>query len=171
MNLNDVALVIGHDHLKKGAYSPIIEQSEYDYNKEVAQLVGCDIYTHSPNASYSRKMKDTYSGLSHYYLTIEMHFNAAIPQASGCECLYYHSNSDGKEYSQKFVDQLSAHYDTRNRGIRGLSNKQQRGYGAIASGSPTGILIEPFFGSNIEAGKFEDITKYAKFLTEFILSL
>lgn len=171
MNLNDVAIVIGHDHLKKGAYSPIIEQSEYDYNKVVAELIGCDVYTHSPNDSYTRKMKDTYSKLSNYYLTIEMHFNAAIPQASGCECLYYHTNMDGKEYSQKFVDQLSDRYDTRNRGIRGLSNNKQRGYGSIASGSPTGILIEPFFGSNIEAKKFEDEYKYANFLTEFILSL
>ncbi len=172
MNLNNVALVIGHDHLKKGAYSPIIEKSEFDYNKSVAELVGCDVYTHEPNSSYTDKMKATYSRLSKYYLTIEMHFNSGISQANGCECLYYHTNLDGKNYSQKFVDQLSEYYGTRNRGIKALSNDSQRGYGAVATGSQTAILIEPFFGSSkIDAKQFNDIEKYAAFLMHFILDL
>lgn len=168
MNLEDAAIVIGHDWTSKGAYSSILGKSEYDYNMEVAKLVECDVYTHNPNVSYRRKMKATYSKLSHYQLTIELHFNAAHQSAHGAEALYYHTNKRGHRAAMLFAKMVSEHYGTRNRGDKPLSNINQRGYWAVASGIPTAIIAEPFFGTNPEANKFKDTGEYAGVLKQFI---
>lgn len=170
MNPNNVAIVIGHDSMSKGAYSNYIGSSEYDYNLEAANMVGCDIYTHSFNTSYRRKMKATYSKLSHYDLTLELHFNAATPNACGAEALYFHTNAEGKRFAQLFANMTSRRFGTRNRGAKPLSNVNQRGYWAVASGIPTGLILEPFFGSNSEAVKFQPHL-YAELLKEYISEL
>ena len=169
MNKKDVAIVIGHDIISKGAYSDILGMYEYDYNMQVAKLVGCDIYTHSRNVSYRRKMKATYSKLSDYDLTIELHFNAAHPAANGAEALYFHTNERGRRAAMLYSKMVSDQYGTRNRGDKPLNNANQRGYWAVASGIPTAIIAEPFFGTNVEANKFKDVCEYAGVLSEFIL--
>jgi len=163
----DIALVVGHDWISKGAKSSYIGKSEYNYNIEVAKKTGLDYFVHKPNSSYRRKMKATYGKLSNYDLTIELHFNAAIPQASGVECLYFHTNEEGKRFSKLFCDMVADEYGSRNRGAKPLSNSNQRGYWAVASGIPTGLLVEPFFGTNLEANKFKDVCKYADLISEF----
>lgn len=168
MNKKDVAIVIGHDIISKGAYSDVLGKSEFDYNLEVSKLVGCDYYVHTPNVSYRRKMKATYSKLSHYDLTIELHFNAAHQAAHGAEALYYHTNERGRRAAMLYSKMISEHYGTRNRGDKPLSNSNQRGYWAVASGIPTCIIAEPFFGTNVEANKFKDACEYASVLSEFI---
>ncbi len=168
MNLEQVAIVIGHDFTSKGAYSSILGESEYTYNMEVAKLVGCDVITHNPNISYRRKMKATYSKLSHYDLTLELHFNAAHQAAHGAEALYYHTNERGRHAAMTYSKMISKHYGTRNRGDKPLSNSNQRGYWAVASGIPTGLILEPFFGTNEEANKFKDKSEYAGVLKQFI---
>ena len=164
----DVVIVLGHDALSKGAYSSFLGLSEYDYNKRVAALTGCDVHTHAPGMPYSYKMKSTYKKLSHDDLTLELHFNAASPQAHGTESLFFHTNAKGKEYAQRFSNMCSRAYGTRNRGAKPLSNKNQRGYWAVASGIPTGLILEPFFGSNEESLKFTNPKKYAELICDFI---
>ena len=164
--MKDIALVVGHDWSSKGAYSSILGMSEYDFMLAVAKKTCLDWYVHNPHYSYRRKMKNTYSKLAHYDLTIELHFNAAMPSANGVECFYYHTNQEGKEISKKYCDFIADRYNVRNRGAKPLSNRNQRGYYAIASGIPTGILVEPFFGTNPEANKYT-IDNYAAALSEF----
>jgi len=168
VKLEQVAIVIGHDWTSKGAYSSYIGQSEYTYNLEVANMVGCDVFTHKPNYSYRQKMKSTYNKLSHYDLTIELHFNAANQYANGAEALYFHKNEKGRIAAMKYATMVSDHYGTINRGDKPLSNSNQRGFWAVASGIPTAILVEPFFGSHSEANKFKDKCEYAGVLRRFI---
>ncbi len=169
--MNNVAIIVGHDYFREGAYSSILEMSEYTYNLRAAKASGFDFYLHKPNTSYKRKMFATYKDLHHYDLTIELHFNAAIPQANGVECMYFHTNKVGYVYAEKFCTFMSNRYDLRNRGAKPLSNNNQRGYWAVASGRPTGLLVEPFFGTNAEANKFKCPEEYGKVLAEFVLSL
>ena len=171
MNKSRVALVIGHDRFRKGAYSSTLGQSEFTYNLEVAKLVGCDIYTHSPHLTYKSKMKATYGKLSEYDLILELHFNGASYSANGTEALYFHTNPQGKRIANKFCEIVCADYTTRNRGAKPLSNENQRGYWAVASGIPTTVLLEPFFGSNEESIKFGCKKNYAKTLEKFIRSI
>ena len=167
--MKKVCLVVGHDLLRKGAYSSSLNTSEYNFNLSVAKASGLDYVIHRPNYGYKSKMKATYQKLSHYDLTVELHFNAAIPQANGVECLHYHTNQVGWHLSTEFCKYISKVYGTRNRGAKQLSNSNQRGFWAVASGIPTGLLVEPFFGSsNYEANKFKDIDKYAKHLKTFL---
>lgn len=169
MKTKDVAIVIGHDWASKGAFSSMIGQSEYDYNKEVAMLLGCDVFTHSPNYSYRKKMKATYRALSHYDVTLELHYNAAAnTSAGGAEALYFHTNNQGSQIASLFSDMVSKEYGIRNRGAKPLSNTNQRGYWAVASGIPTGLILEPFFGTNSEASMFTDKCRYAEVLRRFI---
>jgi N-acetylmuramoyl-L-alanine amidase len=167
MRTRNIALVIGHDWVRKGAYSKFIGYTEYDYNLEVAKLTGLDYFTHTPHPSYRQKMRNTYRKLSEYDLTLELHFNAASPQANGVESLYFHTNQKGKDYADLFCLLIHNEYGSRNRRAKPLSNSNQRGYWAVASGIPTGLILEPFFGSHIESKKFECKERYAKVIREF----
>jgi N-acetylmuramoyl-L-alanine amidase len=168
----NIAIVVGHDNLSRGAYSPFLDFTEYEYNTKVGRRLkemGYDVFKHQPNISYRQKMKTSYRRLNGYDLTIELHFNSFHNNlAHGCECLYFHTNKKGKELAAHFSEYISKAYYTRNRGPKALSNPNQRGYWAVASGIPTALLIEPFFGSNPEANKFLDPTEYANTLAEAI---
>lgn len=168
MNNEDIAIVIGHDAMSKGAYSHHLKQSEYDYNRGVADIMGLDTYLHTPHYSYKQKMKRTYRKLSHYELTLEMHFNAAHERVQGVEALYFHTNQKGREIAKIYCEVFSKEYGIKNRGAKPLSNPNQRGYWAVASGIPTGLILEPFFGSNYECKPFADKERHAATMCEFI---
>ncbi|MGB0851501.1 MAG: hypothetical protein ACPGTP_09645, partial [Bacteroidia bacterium] len=159
MKLKNVAIVIGHEKYRTGAYSPFLKSSEYAYNKEVAKLIGCDTFMHPQHISYRSKMRSTYRSLTHYDLTLELHFNASSRDGrgsgavQGAEALYFHTNAEGRAAAQIFSSMVSKEYQIRNRGAKPLSNANQRGYWAVASGIPTGLILEPFFGDHPDAIK------------------
>lgn len=165
--MKNIALVIGHDWMRKGAYSKLLGYTEYDYMLEVAKLTGLPYYTHTPNPSYKTKMRNTYRKLSEYDLTLELHFNAASPQARGVEALYYHTNIRGRDYAELYCQLVHNEYGSRNRGAKALSNSNQRGFWAVASGIPTGLILEPFFGTSNECLEFKCKERYAKLLVDF----
>lgn len=170
MKLNYVCLVVGHDSKDKGAFSATLGKSEYDYSLEVAELVGCDVMTHSANGSYKAKMSETYSKLSRYKLTLELHFNAANGVAQGVEALYFNGSDLGKEYATKYAAIFARAYGLRNRGAKPLS-LGSRGYWAVASGRPTGLILEPFFGDEKQCERYDDVVMHAEVLRNFVLSL
>ena len=171
MKKQDAAIVIGHDWTRKGAFSPHLNKSEYDYNKLVALNTGCDVFSHTPNVSYRRKMRSTYRNLSEYAITLELHFNAALSHVQGAEALYFHTNTHGAESAKLFSDMVSKEYSIKDRGAKPLSNSNQRGYWAVASGVPTGLILEPFFGSHKAAVDFNDVCRYSNLLIDFIENL
>ena len=87
------------------------------------------------------------------------------------EALHFHTNINGRSAAQLFSSMVSKEYGIRNRGAKPLSNANQRGYWAVASGIPTGLILEPFFGSHHDALKFKDKLRYANLLTQFIKSI
>ena len=168
MNDSEIAVVIGHDYISKGAFSDYINQYEFDYNSEVAQIMGLDTYTHEPSSSYTHKMQNTYRKLGKYSLTLEMHFNAASEGVQGVEALYYGGNMEGKRIAQIYCDLVAKEYGVRNRGAKPLSSDKDRGFRAVASGKPTGIILEPFFGSNVDCKAFKDKQRHAALMCDFI---
>ena len=107
-----------------------------------------------------------------YDLVLELHFNSSDnSQANGCECLIHSGNKITKEISKDFLIALNKEYSTRIRGVIEISNSKTRGGYGICNTKPDYILIEPFFGTNEEAQKFEDVEKTAKFIIEFMRSI
>lgn len=165
-----IAFVLGHDITSQGAYSPYLDLTEYQYNKEVIKRLdwlGFDTFKHTPGFSYRRKMQNTYRQLNAYNLTVELHFNSFTDtRASGTEVLYFAGNKDGKNIANHLCNHICKEYHTINRGAKPLSNSSQRGFYAVASGIPTALIVEPFFGSHPESQRFLDPHQYADLLAE-----
>lgn len=149
-----VALVLGHHQKSKGAYSPWLDYSEWDFYNDVVDCVRCvDVFLHNPSIkSYTKRIQNTAAQLNkgNYDLVIELHFNSSSnPSANGCETLYYHKSIKGKEYAKLFSDtvELWTGIKQRNNGLKKLE-PGDRGYGSVFYPSAPAILIEPFFGSN-----------------------
>lgn len=172
-----VALIIGHNKRSKGAYSPFLEKSEYDYYKEVTDIVNkiddtIDIYSRSAKDGYISEMRPVVAEINkhNYDYVLELHFNSADRNARGCECLIYKNSEKGKNVAKSFNKMLSEEFDIpiRGKGLIEITNDNQRGgYGICNTYCPY-VLIEPFFGSNEEARKFKNPEIMARFILKFI---
>lgn len=152
--MKKAAIVIGHTALRKGAYSPYLGMSEFDFNKKVAESLRdvSDIYTHeSYNLGYTSMVKRTAAKINKndYDLVLELHFNSSDkPEANGSEALCYFSNKKAKHLAIRFCELMADTYSIRPRGAKALYNKNQRGFAAVFYPKPTTLILEPFFGSN-----------------------
>ena len=131
-------------------------------------------YHNSDVSSYTERIKETASKLNkfNFDLVIELHFNAATPQANGCETLYYFNSKKGKEFAHIFTDTVCGitGIKSRNGGVKGVVPiKEDRGYASVYYPKAPTILIEPFFGTNdndcVKIGSAENM---ACILQEFL---
>ena len=151
--MKDIAIVIGHTKMRPGACSPHGVSCEFKFNSEVASHLSCiaDIYTYdSYNLGYTSMVKRNAAKLNKkdYKLVLELHYNAASPQANGVEALYYFKNRVGKKIAEKFSLEYSKVFRVKNRGPKALVNKTQRGFAAVYYPKATTLILEPFFGTN-----------------------
>lgn len=176
-----VALIIGHNQRSKGAYSSIIG-SEFDYWKRIAEKIKTeipelvDIYERKPKQYYGQEMREVLQELNkhNYKYCLELHYNAGASQAHGCECLVYHKNEQAKELASMFMARLQNIFGSKIRGNHGLievKDSNTRGAYGICNSKDTYVLIEPFFGSNLdEALKFsvenDVVDLFVKFIRE-----
>ena len=96
---NKVAVVVGHHKWAKGAKSPYLP-SEWDLMSEIAEDLKdvADVFYHNPNISgYNARQRSMAKRTASYDLVIELHYNAATPQANGCEALYWFKNKKGEQ--------------------------------------------------------------------------
>lgn len=142
------AVVVGHHKLAKGANSSIWG-TEWDLMKRIAEGLECDTFIHNPNIlGYNARQRAMAEKTKFYEVVFELHFNAATPQANGCEALHWFSNKRGKAIAELFCDMVHNDMGIKNRGAKALHSKNQRGYGFLAFTHGTAIILEPFFGSN-----------------------
>lgn len=167
------ALIIGHTKSKdKGAFSDVLGMSEFDYNLKVTEELKAlcpemfDIYTHEVQDYYQRQKGMAYQlNQKQYDAVFEFHFNSASPTANGTECCYYFNSKKGKHLAEIISKGISQEFETKLRGVNGgkaLVNKNDRGYWFTYLPKAPAVIVEPFFGSNIEADKFKDIKRYAQ---------
>tara|TARA_R110000772_G_C13310310_1_gene440356 strand:- start:22977 stop:23504 length:528 start_codon:yes stop_codon:yes gene_type:complete len=171
-----IAIVIGHTERAKGAYSPHLKMSEWDFwNKVVDGLHNVKVFRHNPKLSgYTNRIKQTAAKLKSYDLVIETHFNAASPEANGCETLYYFKSLKGRKYASLFSEIVSAStgIKLRNRGLKALVNENDRGFAAVYYPAPPTILIEPFFGSNArDCQKIGDACNMQNIILSFMAAI
>lgn len=145
-----VVLIVGHNARDKGAYSPYLKMSEYDYWSEVVKGLDIPVLRRNANRGYGLEMREMLSRLERidYDIAIELHFNSAISNASGAEVLVYKSNKKAKILAQNLLDRL-VDKGHRIRGIIEVSHERERnGAYGICNSKGHYLLIEPFFGSN-----------------------
>ena len=168
------ALVIGHHAKDGGAYSEYLKMNEFDFYSKVAEKVkGVEVFFHDHNISgYTSRIKDTAKRLNdgNFDIVIECHFNAATPQANGCETLFYFKSVKGKEYAQKFSNLVNAWtgIKLRNGGLKPLVSAKDRGFASVFYPKAPTILIEPFFGSNESDCSKITVEKMACIIQEFV---
>lgn len=185
MEKETVVLVVGHNSASKGAYSNVLNISEYDYNLEVANKVlakqnelkyNIRVLFRKPNPSYSFQMKEMLDELDKekYKVAVELHFNAPASitdtETNGALALCYYKNEKAKEIINKYFEAIKKYRPQHN--IRGIipskTEKDRGGYGIYKS-KGTYILVEPFFANNKENVLYID--EYVNVLIDFINSL
>lgn len=160
MSKPNVALVIGHNFSDKGSYSKHIGISENEFFRYVASDVlergyDVDIFTRRKNSTYGAEMREELAMINAgaYDLVMELHFNGSDnSQANGTEVLVYHKSEKGKKYAKLFNEAISdlTGIKIRGNGLVEVKTEKDRGGYGIVNSKPVWILVEPFFGSNLE---------------------
>jgi len=171
---NKFAFVVGHTEKDKGAYSEKLGISEYDLFKNFAtgflSEVG-ETFTHDKDiSSYTQRQANTAQKTAEFQYSFELHFNAASPKAKGAEALYYYKNENARIIAEKYCELMVQEMGIKSRGPKPL-NDGDRGFGFVQKQKPTALILEPFFGSNIEDCQKFDMVKYSAVifkLLEFI---
>jgi len=147
-----IGFVIGHTPFNKGAYSKYLNSSEWDfYNSFFDKLnaVG-NVFIHDNDYGYTSRQKEMAKKTRDFDIVFELHFNASNGSAHGCEALHYHLNETAKKICVAFCEDYTCQTGAKNRGAKKLVNSGDRGYGFVYYQKPTAIILEPFFGDNIE---------------------
>lgn len=149
--MKKIALVVGHSDRSRGACNKI-GLCEYDYNKELADLISSLLVTlgeYDPVVVY----RDTYRDLPNKIneiepnLIISLHCNAFNTKASGTETLYHHRSSMGREFAKIVQASMVEILGLPDRGIKSKTSEDRGGYLLRYTHAPC-LILEPFFIDN-----------------------
>lgn len=167
-----VAIVVGHGSKGDKGASAMFGLSEYFYNLSVSSQLPFRVFRFDPKLSYYKGCKKLAKELNGFDLALHLHFNSfEDSNANGCEAIYWHSNIKGKKIADEYIKTITEYYDTKPRRSIPMCDKSQRGYYAIQTAPCTALILEPFFGSNVECKKFVNYKEYAEVLTKFVESI
>jgi N-acetylmuramoyl-L-alanine amidase len=162
---HNIAIAIGHsrtigNHQDGGALSWDGHENELEFNTGLARRIAAEllvlgipstIFDHYEGGGYgaaiswlAREIKK--AGCT---VAVELHFNSAGPLAHGHEVLYLATSARGKLLAECVNAKLSAHFQTPDRGVKGLRAGDRGLDVCLRTHCPT-ILSEPFFGSSKE---------------------
>lgn len=160
------AIIIGHTHRSKGAYSRALGSAEYEWNERLSIRVLAKALEQGRGNDFAVFRRDGGGVPQAYALakswgwrdlqplqprerfgTIELHFNAAAPEAHGTEVIY--SRPESLPLARALAAAVSTALGTQNRGAK--LPWQQRGEAsleALAALAVPSVIVEPFFGSS-----------------------
>jgi len=173
----EVLFAIGHTQdSDKGSYSEFLKQSEWDYNRDIANGLNADVYVHTIRDYYQRQraLAKFLRENKQYKLVIELHFNGHhTQQANGFEVFAYSGSNKGERYARELADAYIKEYpEMKIRGARGVkftSHKSERGFYFLNLTPIPALILEPFFGTNKQdCDIFKDKERYICFLNNFI---
>ena len=149
-----IALTVGHSRLKNGCYTSADGTryggcNEYKWCKHFSKQLARALRKRGhivdriicPEKTFTSSTQEKGYKLNminkgNYNLVMELHLNAAAPDAHGAEVLY--KSSAGKKYADKVQKQLSKIFN--NRGV-----KQRTDLYILNGTKPPAILLETFF--------------------------
>ncbi len=166
-----IAIIVGHNPVKQGFFSPYIGLTEYNYHSRVVELLNdVDVYYRKDKGYYSNEIDELCNRLNSmdYDLVLSLHFNSFNEAIQGSEAWVYHSNKESKSIALDYLNSLSGEHGVNSRGVKLVTNINQRGGRLFFKCKHPVILLEPFFGDQKDSLVFKDVEKYAKFLQGFI---
>jgi N-acetylmuramoyl-L-alanine amidase len=155
--LTRLAILIGHNDVAKGAFSPHLLVSEWDYNQRVAREMqaaasefGLEprvFFRDRNRRGYATEIAIAYAAIDAWdpAAIMELHFNAG--GGTGTETLYWHSSRNGKKLADAVREAILGELDMRDRGSRARRSGDRGSTSLRVSAHPT-ILTEPFFGDS-----------------------
>ena len=172
------AIVVGHDQVEQGAFSPILNMTEYKFNCLLADELckDFDIYYRGTKRGYLSKMnalaKEIKNTGINYDFIVELHFNMYDGKANrrghGAEAVIYPGNNESRFLANTMLQDLTLNFNVVNRGVKERYSGQ-RGWGFLSRMPANAIIWEPFFGDENEALEFKDVKKHAKLLRKHLL--
>lgn len=179
-----IAICIGHsrkigDRYDGGAYSEHLKINERDFNLKVAselqklladKRIGSKIYSDYKGSGYGTAIFNVANQIRMARATfaIELHFNSASTEANGHEWLYWHSSLIGRRIAEKFHDAFVKEFPSiKSRGIKAIQ-KQDRGGKFLELTHCPAVILEPFFGSNLQDCSKINVEGIAKAYAEAI---
>lgn len=151
-----VAIVVGHRKNARGAHSKTLKATEYDFNSKVAEYLKgvADIYFRTDfGYSEASRVKNMCKRINRkkYDLVIELHFNSFHnPQAHGCTALHYITNKRTKQFCIDFCREVRNEFGIKARQVMPIKSKRERGGVFILNCNANAVILEPFFGSNVQ---------------------
>lgn len=158
-----IALCVGHSrtigtHRDGGAVSWDGKTNEWTFNSHLVlrvqsrlAMLGVDslVFQTYPGNGYTASMRALAKRIDDSRCThgVEFHFNSAGPLAHGHEVLYFAGSVKGAKLATQTNNQLTVHFNTPNRGVKGLT-LGDKGGGYLFETRVPAIIVEPFFGSS-----------------------
>lgn len=153
-----LALVVGHQKSSQGAVNTD-GTTEFAFNDDLAISIKDfwdDRYLEKTGDTIEIMYRETnYSNLPGEInarkpdFVVELHCNAFNTEANGCETLYYHTSTKGKEISRYFQSYILKSLGNKDRGIKPKTASDRGGYILRYTNAPC-IITEPFFIDNKE---------------------
>lgn len=152
-----VAVVVGHNAQAPGAYArEPIGRTEFEFNCAVAVAmerlsvpggVVMSRFLRTALGGYTQEIRRVYGYVDAWGAdaSIELHFNADGPTATGTETL--HSGSPGSlRLATCLQAAMLAALKLRDRGL--VERREGRGALSLVAGRAPAVIVEPFFGSS-----------------------
>ena len=176
-----VAIVVGHQESNQGAVT-VSGLSEWSYNLPVANALSAILTSENKDLGISSVVM--HPDVPHYQkpklvnaeapdLCIELHFNSAdSAQATGTEVLFWKGSKKGELFSGILQKSLIVSMGLKDRGIKPIASKAERGGTILSEVKAPCVIVEPFFGSNKhDVALFtgaDGVAKYARALANAI---
>ena len=153
-----IALCVGHSRQGDSGASSVDGTTEWDYNCDLAEKITSK--TRQDVRVYNTYNGNGYTGAMRWLakklkadgaqFAIELHFNAAGPQATGHEWLYWHTSDQGRLIARALRDSFEDSFpQLASRGIKSRA-KGSRGAMFLRTTHMPACIAEPFFGTNPE---------------------
>ena len=169
-----IAIVVGHNARAQGAVRVTDGRTEFDWNSDLAEMISeieptmIKVFYRVAGGGYSAQIRRVYAEVDTWGadVSLELHFNAASPAAHGCETLT--SGTSGSLLLAENVHrEIISALPVRDRGLKLRSQGQGRGWLSLWAGRAPAVLLEPYFGSNVNECHMAD--DYKEVLAEAIV--
>jgi len=157
-----VAIVIGHDERRQGAYSPTLSLHEWQWCSVLARQLDTElglrgmqsrIFVREPGGKYSEQMAQLCGKINDWQaeLVVALHFNSSNEDWAGGCALHWPSSEGGRAAAVALSAAASIAIGNRDRG----AIAQDRSWGTgrpplwlLRLTKARAVILEPFFGSN-----------------------
>jgi len=177
-----LAIIVGHNAKYQGAVGNL-GVTEYVLNSAIANIlkthfqdsdIKIKIFHRLPVKSYTKQMKALAKEVNKFdpNLALSLHFNAGSSKASGHEVLHLNKSVKGLKYAKMLDNEFDKHLPNKDRNLKVIHSKSERGGQLFYRIKAPVILAEPFFASHqdeILNKSFKDLIQaYVSFIEKLV---